>query len=243
MRVLIALTAFSLLAGSALAEPTAVTVRALAKDAKLIGDSMGGVEITLTDAKTGKVLAKGLTKGATGDTAKLVTAPRVRGQAVSAPGNAGFDATLDLNAPTLVRATAKGPMGKPDAVVTVASEMWMLPGKALTGDGWIIEMPGLVVEPTLDTAAGVKITAKVTLMCGCPIAPDSTWDANHYEVKAAISQGGKAVRTVSLPYAGQTSTFAASVPDLPKGRYEVLLTAYNANTGNAGVATRPLEVR
>lgn len=243
MRAVIAFAAFSLLAGSALAEPTAVTVRALAKDAKFIGESMGGVEITLTDAKSGKVLAKGLTKGATGDTAKLVTAPRVRGQALSAPGNAGFDATLDLTVPTLVRAQAKGPMGKPDAAVTVVSEMWMLPGKALTGDGWIIEMPGLVVEPTLDTAAGVKITAKVTLMCGCPIAPDSTWDANHYEVKATLSQGGKAVRVAPLAYAGQTSTFAATLSDLPKGRYDMLLTAYNANTGNAGVAERPLEVR
>ena len=119
----------------------------------------------------------------------------------------------------------------------------MLPGKAVGGDGWIIELPGLVVEPTLDASAGVKVTAKVTLMCGCPIAPDSTWDANHYEVKATFSQGGKVVRTAPLAYAGQTSTFAASVADLPKGRYQVLLTAHNANTGNSGVAERPLDVK
>lgn len=242
MRAVMAFAAFSLLAGSALAEPTAVTVRALAKDAKLIGDSMGGVAITLADARTGKVLAEGLTKGGTGDTAKLVTGPRLRGQPLAAEG-AAFQATLDLDKPTLVRATAKGPMGKPDAVVTAVSEMWMLPGKAVGGDGWIIELPGLVVEPTLDASAGVKVTAKVTLMCGCPIAPDSTWDANHYEVKATFSQGGKVVRTAPLAYAGQTSTFAASVADLPKGRYQVLLTAHNANTGNSGVAERPLDVK
>lgn len=242
MSRLILAAALCALAGAAAAEPTEVTVRAQAKDAKFIGESMGGVAITLTDAATGKVLASGLTAGGTGDTAKLVTAPRVRGQAVAGPADAKFAATLDIDRPTLVTATAKGPMGKPDAVITATSQMWLLPGKAIGGDGWVIELPGLVVEPTLSTAGGLTVTAKVTLMCGCAISPDTTWDANHYEVIATVMQGTRAVKTVPLAFAGTTSTFAAPVTGLAAGAYSVVITAHNSRTGNTGVATREVRV-
>jgi hypothetical protein len=242
MRPLIAAFAVLAFAGAAVAEPTPVTVRAVAKDAKFIGDAMGGVAITLTDAKSGKVLAKGLTAGGTGDTAKLVTGPRLRGQPLATTGAAAFNATLDLDKPTLVEATAKGPMGKPDAVVTVRSQMWVLPGKAVGGDGWLIELPGLVIEPTLKTEGGVSVTAKVTLMCGCPISPNSTWDASHYEVIATVMQGDKVVATAPLAYAGTASTFSAVLSGVGKGRYRVILTAHDASTGNTGVAERPLTV-
>jgi hypothetical protein len=242
MSRLILAAAFCALAGAAAAEPTEVTVRAFAKDAKFIGESMGGVAITLTDAVSGRVLASGMTAGATGDTAKLVTAPRVRGQPVAGPTDAKFAATLNIDQPTLVTATAKGPMGKPDAVITTTSQMWLLPGKAISGDGWVIELPGLVVEPTLVTAGDLTVTAKVTLMCGCPISPGTTWDADHYEVVATVMQGARAVKVVTLPYAGTTSTFAASVPGLAAGAYSVVITAHNSRTGNTGVATREVRV-
>jgi hypothetical protein len=200
------------------------------------------VAITLTDAASGKVLASGMTAGGTGDTAKLITNPRVRGQAVAGAADAKFAATLDIAQPTLVTATAKGPMGKADAAITVSSQMWLLPGKAVGGDGWVIELPGLVVEPTLSTASGLTVTAKVTLMCGCAIAPGTAWDADHYEVIATVMQGTRVVKTVSLPYAGTTSTFAAPVAGLAAGAYRVTVTAHNSRTGNTGVATREVRI-
>ncbi len=241
-RRILAVAALSALAGAAFAEPTEVTVRAQAKDAKFIGESMGSVAITLTDAATGKVLASGVTMGGTGDTAKLVTSPRVRGQAVAGPADAKFTATLNIDHPTLVTATAKGPMGKGDAAITATSQMWLLPGKAVGGDGWVIELPGLVVEPTLSTAGGLTVTAKVTLMCGCAISPGTTWDADHYEVIATVMQGTRVVKTVPLPYAGTTSTFAAPVAGLAAGAYRVVITAHNSRTGNTGVARREVRV-
>jgi hypothetical protein len=233
-----------LTATGARAEPTAVTVRAIARDAKFIGDAMGGVAITLTDAKTGRRLASGLTTGGTGDTARLIVNPRVRGQPLANPGAAAFTATLDIDRPTLVRAEASGPVGKPDAKVMVAATQWVLPGKPLTGDGWVLELPGLVVEPvwTAKPGAPATVTAKVTLMCGCPIEPGGHWNAADYEVVATLEQAGKPAASVPLAYAGTPSTFTAATPALPRGRYRLTVTAHDAATGNTGVTEREVRV-
>ena len=64
--------------GIAVAEPTDITVRVLAKDSKFVGTSMGGMRIILRDAHTGEVLATGVTKGGTGNTELLMHENRGR---------------------------------------------------------------------------------------------------------------------------------------------------------------------
>jgi hypothetical protein len=226
------------------AEPTAVTVRAIARDAKFIGDAMGGVAITLTDARSGRRLASGLTTGGTGDTGRLIVNPRVRGQPLATPGAAAFTTTLDIDRPTLVRAEATGPMGKPDAKITVSATQWLLPGKPLAGDGWILEFPGLVVEPSWAARPGAPaaVTAKVTLMCGCPIEPGGHWNAADYQVAATLERGGRSVASFPLAYAGAPSTFTAAAPILTRGRYRLTVTAHDAATGNTGVTERQVQV-
>ena len=56
----------------AYAEPTPVTVRVISQDAKFVGDGMGGARVTLRDARTGRVMANGVTKGGTGDTDQIM---------------------------------------------------------------------------------------------------------------------------------------------------------------------------
>ncbi|MCG8560345.1 MAG: hypothetical protein MI824_11125, partial [Hyphomicrobiales bacterium] len=97
-------------AGAALAKPTEITVRAISKDAKFIGSTMGGVRITLHDVETGELLASGVTAGSTGDTKRLVEQPRKRGTPLSDPKSAKFTATLDLDRPRLVEVKAHGPL-------------------------------------------------------------------------------------------------------------------------------------
>jgi hypothetical protein len=75
-----------------LGDPTHVIFRAKVQDARFIGDHMGGVQITLTDLRTGAVLANGLTQGGTGDTLRIMKAPRTRGMPVADPSAAGFEA-------------------------------------------------------------------------------------------------------------------------------------------------------
>ena len=46
----------------------------------------------------------------------------------------------------------------------------------------------------------------------------------------------------ALVYAGEASTFRADFAGLAKGRYRLLLTAYNPDTDNAGVAEQEIVV-
>jgi hypothetical protein len=48
---------------SAAAVPTEITVHVKTKDAKFLGTSMGGALVTIKDAQTGEMLAKGVTSG------------------------------------------------------------------------------------------------------------------------------------------------------------------------------------
>ena len=103
-------------AGAAAAQPTHVMVRAMALDAKFIGDHTGGADITLTDAGTGKLLARGRTTGGTGDTGRIMKAPHARTGGLADAQTAGFDAVIDITGPTLVRAEAVGPQPAPEAL-------------------------------------------------------------------------------------------------------------------------------
>ena len=240
---LVATLAF--LASPAQAEPTHVVVRAQAQDAKFIGDHMGGVMITLTDSRTGAVLARGLTRGGTGDTPRIMKTPRTRGMSLTDASTAGFEAVLDLKQPTLVRVDAVGPMGKPGAAIRVSSSQWILPGHDIVGDGWVLSFPGLVIEPTTTTApdGALRISAKVSLMCGCPIEPGGIWNADTYRVEAYLMRGDREVAKTALSYAGQPSQFSGALMKQPPGRYRLRLVASDTTTSNAGVVEIPVRVQ
>lgn len=233
-----------LMASSAAAEPTRVMVRAQAQDAKFIGDHMGGVEITLTDAKTGKVLAKGLTKGGTGDTPRIMRTPRSRGDQIADAATAGFEATLDITEPTLVRAEAIGPIGKPRSSIKVASSLWVIPGRDVLGDGWVLAFPGLVVESTTTVASDgvLHLKTEVSLMCGCPIEAGGLWDAANYKVSATLVKRGRSVGQTALTFTGQTGEFAAAMPRPAPGHYIVRIVAADTKTPNAGVVEQQIRI-
>jgi hypothetical protein len=126
----------------------------------------------------------------------------------------------------------------------VSAVQWVVPGKHITGgDGWLLEMPGFVVDvlapPThlklKGTPQAVELKANVTMMCGCPIKPDGLWDANRYEVKALIKRNGEPAGEISLNYTGSTSQFAGKLKVEQPGTYEAIVYAYDPNNGNTGL--------
>lgn len=234
---------FVLAAAEVGAEETRVMIRARAVDAKFIGDQMGGVQVTLTEVQSGTVLTSGVIKGGTGNTDRIMRKPQERRGLLSDEKTAGFEAVLDLTRPTLVRAVAYGPLGKPQSAVQVTSTMWLLPGRHILGDGWVLPFPGLVIEPSLvPMAAGPKLSARVMLMCGCPLEPGGEWDANNYTVQAALLSDGKPAARVSLAYAGETSLFAAMLPKVTAGTYTLRVVATDAKTLNSGVVEQIVQI-
>ena len=240
----------ALAAGAAAAAPTEITVRVLASGAKFIGDGVGGVSVRLQDAETGELLAEGLIEGGTGDTDLIMRRARQPGESLATPGTAAFKATLDLGQPRRIRVTATGPMGYEASANTVSASRWILPGQHLTGDAdWVLDMPGLIVaieDPgpverrTRDEP--VTVRASVQMMCGCPLTPGGLWDADAFDVRAALLSGGRVVDEQAMRYGGSPSEFTADLHPAGGGGYEIRVTAVQAGTGNAGLARAGLEL-
>jgi len=232
------------LSATAVAVPTEITVRVMAKDAKFIGTSMGGAVVTIKDLQTGEILAKGITSGSTGNTGRIITTPIERGVPISDERTAKFSAVIDIDEPTQVEVTANGPLNPPQAANRVSATQWIVPGKHISeGDGWVLEIPGFAVDildPTAHTQLkGVPktldVTINVVMMCGCPIEPGGLWDANGYEVKALAKRNGEAIGGFVLKYAGKTSQFAASFTVEEPGDYELTVYVYDPSNGNTGL--------
>ncbi len=156
-----------------LAVPTDITVRVRAKDAKFVGDTMGGARVTIRDAETGELLAKGITTGTTGDTSLIMKIVNPRGKPISDEKAAKFTATIDIDEPRLIEVSAYGPLANLQGANRVSATQWVVPGKHITGgDAWMIELPGFVVDvqaPPLNTKLNglpqdVKLEANVILM-------------------------------------------------------------------------------
>ncbi|MGB3774049.1 MAG: hypothetical protein WA951_02220 [Leeuwenhoekiella sp.] len=222
-------------------QPTSITVRAQAKDAKFIGTSRGGAQIIIRNERTGEILAKGITSGSTGNTEKIMNSPQVRYETITDENTAGFTADLELTEPIFVTVEAYAPQLKKQAAVTSSTQLWLIPGKNIDGEGLILEIPGFVVDilspqthEGFSAANEIELKANVVMMCGCPTSPDGIWDANQFEVKALITSDTGNSKEVVLEYAGKKSTFMAKTT-LAKGYYNLAIYAYDPRTGNTGL--------
>jgi hypothetical protein len=242
MRATLVLVGMGLLVANVAAQPTSITVRVLAKDAKFIGTGMGGAMVEIRNADSGEILASGLTTGGTGDTGLIMNSAHGRGQAIG-EGAASFAATLDISEPTRIQISAEGPAGMPESANRVSLSQWLLPGKHLNnGDGVVLEMPGFALQTlapvtgaSLPVGSDVRVAVKMVMMCGCPIMPGGLWDADKIELSASVSLDGKALGDWPLEFAGEASQFHVQLPAASAGDYQVVVTAYDTLTGNTGL--------
>lgn len=224
-----------------MAQETTVMVRVQSKDAKFIGSSIGGAQIVVRNASTGEILAEGLTSGSTGSTDKIMKEPRQRGKQLSDDQTAGFLAHLNIQEPLFVTIEAIAPVNKKQASVKSTTQLWVIPGKNITGDGVVLEVPGFVVDilspqthERIKANEEVKIKANVVMMCGCPISPGGIWNANDYEVTAIITKDDKESKTLKLNAEEKPSTFSTTT-SLAPGNYEIVVFSFDPLTGNTGL--------
>lgn len=229
------------------AQTTRVQVRAVARDAKLIGDVVGGARITVTEVASGEILAEGVTEGNTGDTERIMRTPRERGEPVfDTEGAAGWLAELSLRRPTVVEIAAEGPLAYPQALARTARTMLLTPGAEILGDGIVLELNGLIVEilePEDAPVAGnvIPVRARVRMLCSCPTEPDGLWSVE--SIVARLHADGEIVASAPLEFSGDTSVYGGSVRAPEPGSYVLEVVAVDPATANFGTARRELEIR
>lgn len=224
------------------AQETKVMIRALATDAKFIGSSIGGAKIIIRDAETGEILDEGITRGSTGDTRLILLEPRERYQQVTDENTAGFEAQLELEKPTFVTVEVHAPVNKKQAKIISSTQLWVIPGKDITGDGLVINVPGFVVDvlspqthETIGQGTEIEIKANVVMTCGCPVTENGTWDSSGYEIKALITTSNTdEQQEIELQATDKPSTFTGNVA-LEQGNYEIAVYAFDPKTGNTGL--------
>ena len=151
-----------LFATAASATPTTVTVRAISRDAKVIGTAVGGARITIREVGTGRVLAEGVQLGGTGDTKAIVVEPHVRyGSEYAVEGTAAFVATVEIAEPTLVEIAAEGPLKYPQAMRRTSKTILLVPGQHITGEGVLLEIHGFIIE--IQEATPEKIRMRMVM--------------------------------------------------------------------------------
>ena len=227
-------------------EPTQVRVYALARGGKFLADDVGGAQITLRDAKSGEFLAAGRTEGKSGSD-DLMTAERTRADPVDRRDAAAFTTTLQLDAPRLVEFEVYGPLGAPGSATHVRVAQWVLPGASGANDV-VVDVPGLNVQildppahflPADQPPVEIPLRVNVTMMCGCPIAPDTAWKPDQFDVQAIIDEPDGNRRTVALRFDDAApghapSQFVGTYEARQSGVYRVSVTAYEKDIQNSG---------
>lgn len=229
---------------------TRLLVRAVSRDAKIIGTNVGGARITIRAVETGAVLAQGTQLGSTGSTELIMDVPRERGGRVfDTDGAAGFLATLEIDQPTLVEVTAEGPLGTPQAVQRSSKTLWLVPGRDVLGEGLVLVLNGFTIrlesplpEGMVPAGGPIGIRAHVEMLCGCPITPGGLWDADRMEVLARLLGEGGTVAETTLSYAGERSKFEGALVAPAEGSYVLEILAIDADRANFGRAEQRLTV-
>jgi hypothetical protein len=245
MKKVILFFALSLICLNVFATETKIMVRAKAKDAKFVGSSIGGAYVIIRNAVNGQILAEGTTQGSTGNTDVVMKNAKERYTQLSDDKTAGFLAILDIDEATFVRIEMISPINKKNAQVHASTELWVIPGKDILGDGIVLEIPGFVIDilnpnthqyipiaSLKDT--GLDIKANIVMMCGCPIEKDGLWDSNLMEVKAVFKKDGKTIEELVLTNPSR-NLFEGNLKVEEAGAYELTIYAYTATTGNTGV--------
>jgi hypothetical protein len=240
------LIAVLLVCSGAYAVPTKLVVRVKAKDAKFIGTGIGGALVVIKDHLTGALLSHGNTKGSSGSTELIMKTPLTRGKSQIDAQTALYEAVLDIDEPLLVDIEVLAPVNRRNAAIKGTTQLWIIPGKPIIGDGVIIELSGYILDIltpnthqliVLDSLKGNSLDFKVslTMLCGCPISKGGVWNADDIEIKAILKKDGVQGETFPLAKLPGNNLYDGRLKVPGKGNYELLVYAYDPKTNNTGL--------
>nr|WP_315027921.1 hypothetical protein [uncultured Chryseobacterium sp.] len=227
------------------ATETKVMIRAKARDAKFIGTSLGGAHIIVRNKLNQKILAEGNTIGSTGNTDLIMKTPKTRGSSMVDDQTGGFIATIDIEEPTFVNIEVISPLNNKNAQAVVSTELWLIPGKNILGEGIILEIPGYIIDilkPRTHQYISLnsikdkpfQFQANIVMMCGCVIEKGGVWNSDEIEVKGILKKDGKFIKNIDMSLVSANLFEGNHLINSP-GNYELVMYAYHPKTGNTGV--------
>lgn len=227
------------------AQTTRVIVRAKAKDAKFLPATLG-VHVAIKNSMTGELLAKGMAVGGSGNTDTIMADAIRRGQRLADENTSKFETSLELTEPTFVDIEVYASSNRKNGTRKITTQVWLIPGKHILGDGIVVEVPGFIVDILSPTTqqytrlsaikdGKISLKASVTMACGCMISKGGTWNSDTFSINAIVKHNGKKVSEVPLTITEVWNNFEAQLPVLAKGDYEVQVYAYHPQTGNTGL--------
>lgn len=245
MKAFIFITAFLFCGFTASAKETKIMIRAKARDAKFIGSSLGGAHIIVRNKVNREILAEGNTTGSTGNTDLIMKEAKKRGTSITDSQTAGFLASIDITEPTFISIEMISPFNNRQAQTAVSTELWLIPGKDILGDGIILEVPGFIIDIlkprthqyiSLTSIKGkpFPFQANIVMMCGCVIEKNGVWNSDDIEVKGIFKKDGKYIKDVHFSLISTNLFEGSEMLDSP-GNYELILYAYHEKSGNTGV--------
>jgi hypothetical protein len=172
--------------------------------------------------------------------------PHGRNDRLTDDKTAGFEALIDIKEPVFVDVQVTAPSQLRGAAITGTTQLWLIPGKDIDGEGLIIELPGLilnVVNPTLHQILPIKegetinvdLKISLTMLCGCTISKGGTWNADQIEVGATLYKDGKLIQNKLLSATDLNNIFTGRFTVNAKGSYGFTVYAYDKVTKNTGV--------
>jgi len=225
-------------------KPTTILVRVVAHGAMVLGRSVGGARITITDVDTKQILATGIQQGEAGDQNQIMRTPHIMEEPLySSRPAAAFTTTLELQKPTLVEISAEGPIAYPAASRRATTTVLLIPGQDLTSDGIVLHLYGYIIQiehpapgEPLIAKDDVMLSASIKTLSGAPIRPHGDWDSRKMRIYGEVMIGDRITERLQLFYSGEKAVFEAPffVPplkDAPDG-ITLRVVAADPATGN-----------
>jgi hypothetical protein len=233
---------------------TQLTIRAQAKGGMFLGpDSYNGAIITVREASA--ILA-GPAFTNDGDSGSR-SSSRIAGSSphpITQPGNPPtvywvvaadttvcYTAAFNLSTAKMVTVEARVPLPAAQGDQVAVAQTMVSPGQQPSLPGFVIEIPGLWVQPEFVVLGNlVNFKTKVTMMCGCEInVSNSPWIPSDFQVsvqivKPTIQQSVSLSFNFNSQYVGQMQ--------LGGGSYTAEIIARQISTGNMGKATAQFQV-
>ena len=226
---------------------TEIVVRVVAHGAMVMGDTVGGARITITDVTTGRLLASGIQTGEAGDQNQIMRTPRLMEEPqYSTRPSGAFRTTLPLDHPTLVEIAAQGPLAYPAAMRRVSTTVLLFPGHDLKSDDIVLSLYGYIVQlespppgQPLMAKDDVKLRASVRTLSGSLVRPHGDWDSRKVEIYGEVLIGERVIDRLQMFYTGSNSFFEAPffVPlpaEAPNG-VTLRVVAADGSGGNFGM--------